>query len=67
MKKLFTFLMVALVAFALIGCRGRIWDELDELDSRVTALEEVVKKTNDDIAAIQTIVNLCKTTSMCLV
>ncbi len=57
MKKLFTFLTVALLAFALTGCRGRIWDELEELDNRVTALEEVVKKTNDDIAALQTIVN----------
>ena len=57
MKKIFTFLMIAMVGFALMGCRQRIWDELDELDNRVTALEEIVKKTNSDIAAIQTILN----------
>lgn len=57
MKKIFTFLMIAMVGFALTGCRQRIWDELDELDNRVTALEEIVKKTNSDIAAIQTILN----------
>ena len=57
MKKIFTFLMIAMVSFALMGCRQRIWDELDDLDNRVTALEEIVKKTNSDIAAIQTILN----------
>lgn len=57
MKKIFTFLMIAMVGFALTGCRQRIWDELDELDNRVTALEEIVKKTNSDIAAIQSILN----------
>ncbi|MBQ2906683.1 MAG: DUF4465 domain-containing protein [Bacteroidales bacterium] len=57
MKKIFTFLMIAMVGFALTGCRQCIWDELDELDNRVTALEEIVKKTNSDIAAIQTILN----------
>ena len=57
MKKIFTLLMIAMVCFALTGCRQRIWDELDELDNRVTALEEIVKKTNSDIAAIQTILN----------
>lgn len=57
MKKIFTFLMIAMVGFALTGCRQRIWEELDELDNRVTALEEIVKKTNSDIAAIQTILN----------
>ena len=57
MKKIFTLLMIAMVGFALTGCRQRIWEELDELDNRVTALEEIVKKTNSDIAAIQTILN----------
>ena len=57
MKKIFTLLMIAMVGFALTGCRQRIWDELDELDNRVTALEEIAKKMNSDIAAIQTILN----------
>ena len=57
MKKIFTLLMIAMVGFALTGCRQRIWDELDELDNRVTALEEIAQKMNSDIAAIQTILN----------
>lgn len=57
MKKVFTLLMVALVTFVLTGCRPRIWNEIEELDNRVTALEEIVKKTNADIAALQNIVN----------
>lgn len=57
MKKLFTLLTVALVAFAMTGCRNRLEEQLKELESRVTALEEIAQKTNDDIAALQTIVN----------
>ena len=57
MKKVFTLLMVALVTFVLTGCRQRIWNEIEELDNRVTALEEIAKKTNADIAALQNIVN----------
>ena len=57
MKKTFTFLMVALLGFALTGCRQKIWDELEDLDNRVTALEEAVKKITQDIAAMQSIVN----------
>ena len=57
MKKTFTFLMVALLGFALTGCRQKIWNELEELDNRVTALEDAVKKTNKDISALQAIVD----------
>ena len=57
MKKTFTFLMVALLGFALTGCRQKIWDEIDKLDDRVTALEDAVKKTNKDISALQAIVD----------
>ena len=57
MKKTFTFLMVALLGFALTGCRQKIWDEIDKLDNRVTALEDAVKKTNKDISALQAIVD----------
>ena len=56
MKKLFTLLTVAIVAFVMTGCRP--WEErLENLEDRVSALEDVVEKTNDDIAALQTIVN----------
>ncbi len=56
MKKLFTLLAVAIVALVMAGCRP--WEErVENLEGRVTALEEAVKKTNNDIAALQTIVN----------
>ena len=57
MKKTFTFLMMASVVIMLTACRQRIWDELEELDGRVTALEEIVSKTNNDIIALQTMLN----------
>ena len=57
MKKVFTLLMVALVCVSMTNCNRRIKDQLKELDERVTALEEIAKKTNADIAALQNIVN----------
>ncbi len=57
MKKVFTFLMVALVAFSLTGCRGRIWDEIDDINERLTALEDAVQNTNSNIIALKNIVN----------
>ena len=57
MKKLFTLLMVALVCISMTNCNRRIKDKLEELDDRVTALEDAVKKTNKDISALQSIVN----------
>lgn len=57
MKKLFTLLMVALVCVSMTNCNRKIKNQLEELEERVAALEEIAKKTNDDIAALQTIVN----------
>ena len=57
MKKLFTLLMVALVCISMTNCNRRIKDQLEDLDNRVTALEDAVKKTNKDISALQSIVN----------
>lgn len=57
MKKLFAFLMVALVGASLMSCQRRLKEQLEELEERVSALEDIAKKTNDDIVAIQTIVN----------
>ena len=57
MKKVFTFLMVALVAFALTGCKSKVWNEIDGIKERLTALEDAVQKTNSDIIALRNIVN----------
>lgn len=57
MKKVFTLLMVALVCVSMTNCNRKIKQQLEELDERVTALEEIAKKTNADIAALQNIVN----------
>ena len=57
MKKVFTLLMLALVCVSMTNCNRRIRQQIEELDERVTALEEISKKTNADIAALQNIVN----------
>ncbi|MBO5854007.1 MAG: hypothetical protein J6Q61_04655, partial [Bacteroidales bacterium] len=57
MKKVFTLLMVALVCVSMTNCNRRIRQQIEELDERVTALEEIAKKTNADIVALQNIVN----------
>ncbi len=57
MKKVFTLLMVALVCISMTNCNRKIKNQLEELDERVTALEEIAKKTNNDIVALQNIVN----------
>lgn len=43
---------------AAVGCRSTddLWDALDELDNRVTAVEESVKKANDGISALDKLV-----------
>ena len=57
MKKLFAFLMVALVGASLMSCQRRLKEQLEELEERVSALEDIAKKTNDDIVAIQSILD----------
>ena len=44
---------------AMVGCSyddGAIWNEMEQIKDRVTTLEEAVIKTNEDIVALQTIV-----------
>lgn len=51
--------VVAMLA-AMVGCSyddGAIWKEIENVKDRVETLEESVIKTNEDIAALQTIVN----------
>ncbi|MDR0395258.1 MAG: DUF4988 and DUF4465 domain-containing protein [Tannerella sp.] len=57
MKKLFTFLFIA-ATFA--GCSyddGDLWNKVNDLDSRVKTLEQIVSQYNTDIASLQTVVN----------
>ena len=44
MKKVFTLLMVALVCVSMTNCNRKIKNQLEELDERVSALEEIAKK-----------------------
>ncbi len=60
MKKLFTILFVAMVGVSLTGCEyddSELWNEIENVKDRVETLEEAVVKTNEDIVALQTIVN----------
>ena len=58
MKKILSFLMI-IISITLTSCEyddSNIWNEVENVKNRVTALEEAVKKTNNDISALQTIV-----------
>ena len=58
MKKNLSFLMI-IIGITLTGCEyddTNLWNEVENVKNRVTALEEAVKKTNNDISALQTIV-----------
>ena len=60
MKKFFILLTVALAGVMLTSCEyddSEIWNEIDNVKDRVETLEEAVIKTNEDIVALQTIVN----------
>lgn len=60
MKKIYSRLLVLFIMFTMcVGCTSIIEEDLnaklEDLDNRVTALEELCKKTNTNIASIQTI------------
>ena len=57
MKKLSLLLFTLTICF-FTACHKDIWAELDELDQRVTKLEELCKEMNTNIASLQTIVSL---------
>ncbi len=60
MKKLFTYLLSAMVIFA-VGCEGfddsLLWEEINSLKDRVTALEQLCRQMNTNISSLQTIVD----------
>jgi hypothetical protein len=57
MKKIFILLATALISVSLTGCYDddALWDEMESVKNRVTTLEEAVKKTNDNLTALQTV------------
>ena len=57
MKKLHLLLLsITLCLFA--ACHNDIWNAIDELDGRVTKLEELCKEMNTNITSLQTIVSV---------
>ena len=57
MKKIKLF-MLAVVVMLFTACHDKIWDSIEDLDSRVTKLEELCKEMNTNISALQTIVSV---------
>lgn len=60
MKRFFTILAVALVTISLTSCEyddSKLWSEIENVKERVETLEEAVVKANEEIVALQSIVN----------
>ena len=60
MKKLFTYLLIA-ITMIIAGCSesfddSKIWDKLNDHESRIAKLEELCKQMNTNISSLQTIV-----------
>ena len=56
MKRIFTILCCVAVALGLTGCYddSKLWNKVDDLDGRLTALEKTVKAMNSDIESMNT-------------
>ena len=60
MKKIYVFLLVAGITFSLSNCTyddSALWNEMEQIKDRVSDLEESVLQTNEEIEALQSIVN----------
>lgn len=60
MKRFFTILAAALVSISLTSCEyddSKLWSEIENVKERVETLEEAVVKANEEIVALQSIVN----------
>ena len=57
MKKLSLLLLTLTLCF-FTACHKSIWEELENLDQRVTKLEELCKEMNTNITSLQTIVSV---------
>ena len=57
MKQIKFFVLLAVVML-FTACHDKLWDSIEDLDSRVTKLEELCKEMNTNISALQTIVEV---------
>ena len=57
MKKIHL-LLLGLTLCLFSACHDKLWDAIDDLDGRVTKLEELCKEMNTNISALQTIVDV---------
>ncbi|MBR6560983.1 MAG: leucine-rich repeat protein [Alistipes sp.] len=61
MKKLFSFLLYAIMLFTASCAEGyddsQIWNKLNSLENRVAALEQLCRQMNTNISSLQTVVN----------
>ena len=57
MKKI-KFFMLLVVVMLFTACHDKLWDSIEDLDSRVTKLEELCKEMNTNISSLQTIVEV---------
>ena len=57
MKKISLLLLTLTICF-FTACHDDIWNAIDDLDGRVTKLEELCKEMNTNITSLQTIVNV---------
>ena len=57
MRKIQLFVL-SMVIVLFTACHGNLWDAIEDLDSRVTKLEELCKEMNTNISALQTIVSV---------
>lgn len=59
MKKIFLYLITAMVCLAYTGCKyddSDLWNEVDGIKDRVEALEQATTSLNNDISALSAIV-----------
>ena len=60
MKKIYVLLLVAGISFSLSNCTyddSALWNEMEQIKDRVSDLEESVLQTNEEIEALQAIIN----------
>ena len=56
MKKIYLLLVVAVLSFT--SCHNDIWNSINDLDSRVKALEELCREMNTNISSLQSLIEV---------
>ncbi len=56
MKKIYLFWVVAVLSFT--SCHNDIWNSINDLDSRVKALEELCREMNTNISSLQALIEV---------